>query len=257
MVDKFLSLANVSSLDEARQLPTSELLEANRLLISDSAYGTSTTGPVVDGVLVPKFPDQLLAEGRFQHDIDILIGYNNNEGLVFTSPAVTNDSEFRYFLETTYSNAEPEILDHIENDLYPSVFNGSFGYTNQTQRAALTKSESEFICRYGFIQAAYGDRAKSYHFSIVPSLHGFDLPYVFYNALEGKTDVDASTAIIFQQLLTSFAAHGVATSPHLQTPVPAYGQDRLMLSVNGTGFPVIKDPSFQNRCEFWQKGSYL
>lgn len=257
VVDKFLALANASTLEEARGLPSSVLQAANRLLISNSAYGTSTCGPVVDGDYVPKLPDQLLAEGRFRRDVELIIGSTDNEGLVFTSPAVTNDTEYRRFLEETYSNSSPEILDHIANTLYPPIFDGSFGYTNQTQRAAVTKTESEFTCRYGFMEDAYGEKAKSYHFNVFPSLHEGDLPYAFYDSRKPPTGANATTALVFQQLLTSFANNGTPTSPGLQNGIPVYGKNRLMLGLESEGFRVVSDPSSRGRCEFWQQGLYL
>ncbi|KAF4503578.1 carboxylesterase type B [Fusarium agapanthi] len=155
VIDKFLSLAKVPDLEAARKLSTGEVQEASRLLISNSDWGTSTT--------------------------DLLIGFNEDEGLIFTSPESNDDAGYRKFLQSTYSNASPETLDHIETKLYPPVFDGSYGYTNQTGHASITKAESEFTCKYGFLQAAYGDRAKSYRFNVYPGLHGSEMHYTFYN----------------------------------------------------------------------------
>ncbi|KAJ4049956.1 hypothetical protein NW763_009275 [Fusarium oxysporum] len=151
VIDKFLALAKVPDLKTARKLSTEEVQEANRLLISNSAWGTSTTGPFVDGLYVPENPDKLFAEGRHIQKVDVLIVFNEDEGLIFTSPESNDNAGYRKFLESTYSNASPETLDHIETKLYPPVFDGSYGYTNQTGRASITKAESEFTCKYGFL----------------------------------------------------------------------------------------------------------
>ncbi|EWG53870.1 hypothetical protein FVEG_17184 [Fusarium verticillioides 7600] len=212
VINKFLALANVPDLEAARKLSTEEIQEANRLLISNSAWGSSTTGPFVDGLYVPKNPDKLFAEGRRIQNVDLSIGFNEVEGLIFTSPESNDNAGYRKFLESTYSNTSPETLDHIETTLYPPVFGGSYGYTNQTGRASITKAESEFTCKYGFLQAAYGNKAKSYRFNVHPGLHGSEMHYTFYNGPDRNPEVDEGIAVGFQELLTSFAATGNATS---------------------------------------------
>ncbi|KAG4286162.1 hypothetical protein FPRO06_07422 [Fusarium proliferatum] len=257
VIDRFLALAKVSDLEAARKLSTEEVQKANRLLISNSAWGTSTAGPFVDGLYVPENPDKLFAEGRHIKNVDLLIGFNEDEGLIFTSPESSDDAGYRKFLESTYSNASPETLDHIEKTLYPPVFDGSHGYTNQTDRASITKAESEFTCKYGFLQAAYGSRAKSYRFNVYPSLHGSEMHYTFYNGPDRNPEVDEAIAVGFQELLTSFAATGNATSLAAPQGVPVYGDERLMLYIGNGGFGIATDETVPERCKFWQSGIYL
>ncbi|RKK80493.1 hypothetical protein BFJ69_g4303 [Fusarium oxysporum] len=257
VIDKFLALAKVPDLKAARKLSTEEVQEANRLLISNSAWGTSTTGPFVDGLYVPENPDKLFAEGRHIQKVDVLIGFNEDEGLIFTSPESNDNPGYRKFLESTYSNASPETLDHIETKLYPPVFDGSYGYTNQTGRASITKAESEFTCKYGFLQAAYGNRAKSYRFNVYPGLHGSEMHYTFYNGPKRNPEVDEAIAVGFQELLTSFAAIGNATSLAAPQGVPVFGEERHMLYIGNEGFGITTDATVPERCKFWQSGIYL
>lgn len=97
-----------------------------------------------------------------------------------------DDKGYRRFLETTYANASPETLDHVASKLYPPVFDGTYSYRKQTGRAALTKSESKFTCKYAFLQAAYGNKAKSYRFNVYPGLHSSEIHYTFSNGPERK-----------------------------------------------------------------------
>ncbi|KAF4960492.1 hypothetical protein FSARC_10460 [Fusarium sarcochroum] len=257
VIDRFLALANVPNLQAARELSTEQIQEANRLLISNSAWGTSTTGPFVDGVYVPDNPDTLFSEGRHLHDVELLIGFNQDEGLIFTSPEVIDDAGYRSFLETTFANASPETLDHIESKVYPPVFDGTHGYTNQTGRASITKAESEFTCKYGFLQAAYGKKAKSYRFNVYPGLHGSEMQYTFFNGKERNPEVNEAIAVGFQELLTRFAATGNATSQAAPEGVPVYGEERRMQYIDDTGFGVTTDETVPERCRFWQDGLYL
>lgn len=82
-MDKFLALASVSDMQAARKLSTEQIQEANRLLISNSAWGTSTTNPFVDGAYVPENPDKLFAEGRHVRDIELLISFNEDKEFIF------------------------------------------------------------------------------------------------------------------------------------------------------------------------------
>ena len=62
----FLKLLNVSSLQEARKLPSSALIAANLMQVGlESDYGFFTYGPVVDGAFTPALPGKLLLQGAF------------------------------------------------------------------------------------------------------------------------------------------------------------------------------------------------
>lgn len=189
--------------------------------------------------------------------MDLLIGFNEDEGLIFTSPESNDDAGYRKSLESTYSNVGPETLDHIETTLYPPMFDGSYGYMNQTGRASITKAESEFTRKYGFLQAAYGNRAKSYRFNVYPGLHGSEMHYTFYNGPERNPEVDEGIAVGFQELLTSFAATGNTTSLAAPQGVPVYGEERCMLCIGNEGFGIATDETARERCKFWQSGICL
>lgn len=141
--DKFLSLLNVSSIAGARHLPSSALIAANALQISQSIYGTGTFGPVVDGLFAPALPGRLLLQGSFDKNLNIMVGHNTNEGLTFIDPAVNTSSIGKIFRET-YPDVQPSVVDYIEKVLYPPIFDGSQGYTDQIGRGALLASDSSF-----------------------------------------------------------------------------------------------------------------
>ncbi|KAJ4318882.1 hypothetical protein N0V94_004212 [Neodidymelliopsis sp. IMI 364377] len=109
----FLSLLNVSSLEEARKLPSSALLTVNEYQIRNSRSGSWTygrsllvltwsmleskanhpiAGPVPDGTIVPGLPGLLLLHGRFDRSINVMIGHNGDEGVGY--PSLSNNSAF-------------------------------------------------------------------------------------------------------------------------------------------------------------------
>lgn len=59
LVQDFLHLLNVSTIQEARQLDTATLINANALLVGDSPYGTYIVDPVRT-ILLPPTPMAVL-----------------------------------------------------------------------------------------------------------------------------------------------------------------------------------------------------
>lgn len=139
--DKFLSLLNVTTIAEARQLPSSVLIATNALLVGQSSYGNYTFGPVVDGLFAPALPGRLLLQGSFDRSINIMVAHNDDEGLRFTDPAL-NSSSLSELLLVTFLGIQPSVVDYIENVLYPPIFDGSQGYTDGISRAALVIGDS-------------------------------------------------------------------------------------------------------------------
>ena len=77
----FLTALNVTSIQEARQLPYDKLVAANTKLVTPADYGQFTFSATVDGSFVPSLPGQLLHQGDFDHHVKILVGHNSNEAL--------------------------------------------------------------------------------------------------------------------------------------------------------------------------------
>ena len=78
-LNDFLAYANVTSIDEARSLPSSALVRANLEHVGASPYGRYTYGPAVDGNFVPALPGLLLLHGQFAKDLKIMVGHNADE----------------------------------------------------------------------------------------------------------------------------------------------------------------------------------
>lgn len=145
--DAFLSLLNVGSIEEARQLPSSALIKANIMQVVNSTYGEYTYGPVVDGLFAPALPGKLLLQGSYDHSLTLMLGHNADEGLEFTDPAITNDSSFNIFLLGAFPAINTDVAKYIEDVLYPPTMLGTLGttgYSDETGRVVLALSESTF-----------------------------------------------------------------------------------------------------------------
>ena len=221
----FLALANVSTLEEARQLPSETLIIANIKEVGNSSYGQYTFGPVVDGSFTPALPGQLLARGQFDKSVKVMVGHNADEGLLFTSPFVNSDATYAASLSSVLPDASASIINYIASVLYPPDFSGAYGYTDVYQRAAATIAEIVFTCNTFYLDLALSNQTYAYQFSIPPALHGGDVPYSFYNdggyvpanltALsQGLLSVQVALAL--QDWIVTFVRDGVPSTPDVQ-----------------------------------------
>ncbi len=263
----FLGLLNVSTLEEARQLPSAALIKANIIQVANASYGGFGFGPAVDGYFVPLLPGELLAQGRYDKNLKLLIGHNLDEGLIFTSPFITNQSTYAASLQAALPDASSSVLNYIDTVLYPPVFTGQYGYTDQISRVAVTVAEFVFTCNTFFLDLAYGNKTYAYQFSISPALHGDDLAYTFYND-GGLRPPDITTldtglqnvtvALALQDWIVTFTRDGVPSSPDVQgiPKFTVYGRNAMIEDLNLKRITQIMDPAADPRCRWWQKALY-
>ncbi|KAL8833401.1 MAG: hypothetical protein Q9170_004282 [Blastenia crenularia] len=257
--DEFLSLLNVSTVQEARQLPSSALVKANAQQVGASAYAFFTYGPVVDGLFAPGIPGKLLLQGSFDRDLKLMLGHNADEGLVFTSPFVSNDTAYDAYIQQSFPDVSPSVARYIEEELYPSPVNSTL-YKDETGRVALSISEYGFVCNTLYLDRAFGNQTYAYQFSIPPALHGQDVPYTFFNGPQMAVGTNAgvqsdATALALQQYITSFAETGVPSGSGIPS-FPLYGNDSTVIDLNVTSVTEMMDPSANARCQWWQKALY-
>ncbi|KAL2686755.1 hypothetical protein Neosp_004297 [[Neocosmospora] mangrovei] len=255
----FLRFANVSSLAEARDLPTGQLMDANDRQIFASPYGSYGFGPSVDGVFVTQDPKAALAQGHFDASVRIMVGQNSNEGLLFTPP-ITDDAQYLDFVRSNFPTARDDAIDHITNALYPPIFDGSRGYRDQVGRAALTMGEGTFVCNAYALNRAYGNHS-SYLFDVFPGLHAQDVEYTFYNPdviYQGLPVLtmwgdNQTIAYVMQDYFTSFAIQGIPESQEDGlSEVLTYGDDAILTVLSKEGIVTRRDPAANERCAWWQ-----
>ncbi|KAI8939663.1 hypothetical protein NX059_003420 [Plenodomus lindquistii] len=256
---KYLELTNTSSLAELRALSSEELIIANAQQIAyDAAWGTYVYGPVVDGNFAPQLPGQLLAQGRFDKDVRVLVGHNSAEGTYFTPPSVRSDATLLTQLRSAYPYAPQKSLDYIINTLYPAVFDGSYPYTTEYQRGSLIIAEGVFTCNTNYLSTAYKNQTYSYLFAVPPGFHGQDVAYTYYDggALAPPLGVTNRTvAIALQDFIASFAETGAPEADGIPQ-FNMYGEDAGVLKLNITGIEEVRDSNANARCAWWQKGLY-
>lgn len=253
----YLALLKVSTLDEARQLPTSAVITANAIQVAGSPYGRYTYGPVVDGIFAPALPGQLLLYGAFDHSVRIMTGHNADEGLDFTPYYIQNNTAVVESIQSTFPGISSDSLDYITETLYPPVYDGTYGYRDTIARAALYTSENFFTCNDNYLARAYQNRTYAYEFTIPPALHGQDVPYTFNTGGAVSSNVrNVTVARVLQEFVTSFAISGRPNSATWGQQFPQYGSEANIVNLNLTSISVKKDDTANPRCYWLQKGLF-
>jgi carboxylesterase type B len=255
----FLRLAGVSNFAQLQALPYGRLQSANLQQIQNSSYGTFTFGPVVDGIIAPQSPGQMLAKGQFYKNVKVMTGHNLNEGILFTPYYINNDEVFRSELIKLLPNlgAFPDVVDYIMNTMYPANYDGSQGYTDIIGRVIKAISEGIFNCNTVYLARAFNNATYSYEFAIPPGIHGNDISSTFYN---GGDVPSVPVALAMQQYITSFALKAGNPNYFLGRPnapfFPQYGRNNSVQILNSTGFRQLPDDNANYRCAYWQKALF-
>ncbi|KIV88036.1 hypothetical protein PV10_09210 [Exophiala mesophila] len=265
-----LTNKTVETVDDLRSLSFDEITLLNSVIVGRSPYGTYTFGPVVDGSLVPELPGTLIGQGRFATSLKgLLMGTNFNEGVLFDSPFLKNDSDYRGNVQLFFPKATDEVVDYVATVLYPDDLSGKYNYTTQPLRAAITTAEGCFLCNTRYLANALPNivstRIYKYLFAVPPAIHADDLGYSFYNGNGSLTwegfPVKEKTALTLQDYIASFTITGSpndGSAADFHPVFPAYGDDALVLILNETNLgEIIIDAQANSRCDWWQKGLFV
>lgn len=253
----FLALTNVTSLAEARQLPSDVLLLANSNSVGVSQpYASAVYGPTPDGGLVKEDPKVLLRRGEYDRSVDIVVSHNSDEGLVLV-PAVHTNEEYETFVKNILSAAKRSTIDHITKALYPPVFDGSKGYTNNYERAVLTGGDIIIGCNAATLSSAFRN-ASAYVFDMSPGIHGQDTAYTFYTPKQKTSSfglinigpVNQTVAFVIQDYILSHAKHGILNSSvDGLSSIPAFREQAKAVHLTDDNITISRDPP-NPRCQW-------
>jgi len=257
---KLLRLTNTTSLAQLRAVPTELLQRANFQQIAyDSSYGQYTYGPTVDGLFVPLQPGQLLAQGRFDKSVNVMVGHNADEGSLFTPGTIRSNDALVAQLQSAFPVTPNSSIEYITKTLYPPVFDGTYPYRTQFARGDLIISEGIFTCNTRYLSTGFGNKTYSYLFAVPPAIHGQDVAYTYFTGGAASTSPTGVTnrtiAIALQQFIASFAETGKPAAPGIQK-FDMYGPNASVLRLNVTGIDQIRDSNANARCAWWQKALF-
>jgi carboxylesterase type B len=249
-----LTNSSITTISHLRSLSLPVLYYTNALIVENSLYGLFTYGPVIDGSLIPDLPSKLLSQNRFHHNIPLLLSRNSDEGLLFTSPFITNQTAYTDYIQQLLPTASPSVIGYITNVLYPDTFTNTSLYTTQYSRTALTIADFEFNCNDVFLASAQPSITYSLLFAVQPGLHGDNQPYIFFNgdttSLDAGYTVNATLAGMFQDLLAGFIVKG-------DPGFGVYGGKEEVFVVDAQSWgEIVGDEDANERCAYWWEGTY-
>ncbi|PLB34954.1 alpha/beta-hydrolase [Aspergillus candidus] len=255
-LQQFLDNLNVSTVAEARRLPSQKLIAANAYQIATTPlYGGYPFAPVVDGSFVPAAPATLFDRGDFAHNLTIFSTTNAQDGLLFTNPIGATDAGFTPAIHQVIPLLPPSVLQYAANTLYPPIYNGSHEYTTPFQRTSVALDDMFMQCQNKHLSQTFRNSSYAYVFSAPPALHGQDLDYIFYNPQHPQMrlrglPLNTTTAQALQDYVLSFVASGTPRS-NLGPVIPRYGAAERVLDVGGSDLTIVRDPVDERRCQYW------
>ncbi|KAJ5375148.1 Carboxylesterase type B [Penicillium concentricum] len=252
LLDTFLTLLNVSSLEEARRLPSQALLDANYELVASRPYASGVLGPAIDGDFVPDSPKRLLLERKVDPSVRILTSYTANEGFMLAPANVTNDATFDRYVDVLLRSANASVRAHVTQVLYPPIFNGSWPYHSQHERANLFWSELSTTCNTRYLHRAVATPGYAIEYAVAPAMHLSDTTSVFYNGQGSDSSLNATIAQLMQRQIVQFVKTGNPNSKG-DPNVPLYHGKAHLLSLGDDGVYIKPDSTNTDRCAYWQQ----
>ena len=236
-------------------MTTANLQLANSLVVGNaSPYGTFPFGPVVDGDYIPDLPGVLLAQGKYVKSVGLMTSHCSDEGLLFTSPFLTNNSGYSTYLQQLFPGISSKQVDYISSVLYPANFSGYYGYTTQMGRLNLTIGDVSIVCTARYLDNAF-EGQYAYEFTVPPATHAADTTYVFYDNGTAPMVSNATLAILLQRYITRFAETGSPNGPGL--PPFVMNKNGVVQNLNSSYIgPVQDEPLSKKRCAYWQQALY-
>lgn len=258
ITNNFFAVLGVNSLEEARQKSSAEVILANTIQVGYSfPFGSFTYGPMVDGVIVPALPGNLLNSGRFAKDVSVMVGHNGFESASFTPPYLNTEADFATWLNQVFPGITNATTNYILNTVYPPSYTGNQPYTSPLGRAFLMVQEFVFICNTFYLDKAFNNNTYAYEFQVPPAFHGMDIAYTFYNGQGTNITAGliAPVALELQGYLTNFAMHGDPNGQGLPS-FPKYGPNAMINGIGWNETTQQRDDAANPRCAWWQKGLY-
>jgi len=249
-----IDAANISKLEE---IPAEKLLQAADLLPSMSL------GPVVDGVSLPKPPEQAIAEGSAK-DVTVLIGTNKDEFNIFTAfdPEwkTTNDDKekVKALFEKTFGPLLPVISAHFAGGepLSQELFNKLVTITVFSHPAQ----------KLAELQTNHGAPVWMYRFDwetpvfngALKATHALEIPFV-WNTLETEgtenfTGTSPERQIVADQMhqaWINFARNGNPNTDELPE-WPSYDTNQRSTMIFNVESKVVNDPNQEDRVKWEQ-----
>lgn len=202
--ETYVKTANVSSIDELRKV------EADKL---PGGRGVGMSWPIIDGYVIPGDQHTLYEAGKY-NDVNILVGYNSDEGASFSPPKTPED--YTAAVQQRYGKfaddlikAYPAGTTRVAKTARDLSRDAAFGWQTWSWATLQATTGKSKVFYYYFDQHPdYPDTSKKAGYG---SPHGQEVAYVFQHVNTAdpnitKTDIEISDAM--STYWTNFAKYG-------------------------------------------------
>lgn len=206
----------------------------------------------IDGDFVPDSPKRLLLERKVDPSVRILTSYTANEGFMLAPANVTSDATFNRYVDVLVRSANASVRAHVAQVLYPPIFNGSWPYRSQHERANLLWSELSTTCNTRYLHRAVATPGYAIEYAVAPAMHLSDTSSVFYNGQGSDSSLNATIAQLMQRQIVQFVKTGNPNAkgdPH----VPLYHGKAHVLSLGDDRVGVKLALTNTDRCAYWEQ----
>lgn len=200
----YVQKAGVASIAELRRLPPDKL---------PAGWGSGAAWPIVDGWVVPDDQHRLYEAGRY-NDVDILVGYNSDEGLSFSREKTAE--EYRANVARRYGPfAEKLIAAYpapgatVPKSARDLMRDAAFGWQTWAWATLQARTGKSRVYYYYFDQ--HPERPAEAPEADHGMPHGVDVPYVFQTLDRGDGKLTAGDWAISDTVSTywtNFAKRG-------------------------------------------------
>ncbi|KAL8277278.1 hypothetical protein RQP46_010347 [Phenoliferia psychrophenolica] len=222
--------------------------------------------PVVDYKYIARAAHKSWQMGAFQK-VDILTGFNSDEGSIFAPQNLSTSAEFRDWWKVLVPTLTSDLLDEIE-ELYPDPSAPGSPYANSTLSPQYTRMVDAYG-DYAYISQVQanaieasswevsGGSVYKYHFAQRVGqaqfvTHGSELQYV---AVAGLSGADKALGLVMNAYYTSFIVSGNPNTlqPSNATFWPAYRTgSQHQLRFQGMNATVEPDNIRRHATNFWR-----
>jgi acetylcholinesterase len=203
------------------------------------------------------------------------MGRQSDEGGNLLPAPIDSEEAYDAFLPYFFPTGPQSLIDKFKAEIYPRVFNGTYPWRSQQERAADTLEDGiTLTCAVHWVPKALqkwqkgvlGNKhdAWAYMFSVPGNTqHGYDILSTFYDGPEGNPVAVPDVATTHQRFLTNFIKNG---NPNIGAKVPNFerydaekGNWLLNYTLDDAGkakFVKAKDPGANPRCDWWEEVNY-
>ncbi|MGX6445112.1 carboxylesterase/lipase family protein [Neobacillus sp. K501] len=242
-----------TNLSKLAELPVEQLIQVADLVPPMSL------GPVIDGVSLPKHPQDAIAAGSAK-DVSILIGTNKDEYNIFSvfDPEWKNADEAKVtvLFEKTFGPFVQVISKFIPGGLNQDLFNKLLTdtiFTNPAQKLAelqVNQGTPVWMYRFDWETQVFGGALKS--------THALEIPFVFNTLRTPNTENFTGSSPERQQIADqmhqrwiNFARNGHPNSDSLPE-WPGYELTKRTTMIFDTESKIINDPNSEDRLKWEQ-----